>query len=164
MQGLSSPPFMIEQGKPTMSRIPLSKRAAKLLGPPPDGPIDWDDLICYQPRNLASVAVVPQLRKNRFVEPVSTTTAPTKSHESVLITLDNEDGEEDDWMVTKKRWVTTLSNASRSSPRRVTLDGTVDKQENKMTSSPASRRKMKRRNKPIRLKQSTIFESLGIRR
>jgi hypothetical protein len=140
-----------------MSRIPLSKRAAELLGPPPDGPIDWDDLLCYEPRILASV---PRLDKNRLIEQVSKTTVPTKSHDSVLITLDDEDGEEDKWPVTKKRWATTSS--IRSSPRRVTMDGTVDEEENRTINSPVSRRKTKRRNKS--LKQSTIFETLRIRR
>ena len=163
MHVLSSPSFTIEEGKCTMSRIPLSKRAAELLGPPPDGPIDWDDLICSKPQTLASVDVVPLLRKNRYIEPASTTSAPNKSHKTLRITLDDEDGDDDDWMLTKKRWVTTTLS-TRASPRRVTLDGIVGKQENRITSSPASRRKMKRRNKPIRLKQSTIFESLGIRR
>jgi len=143
-----------------MSRIPLSKRAAELLGPPPDSPIDWDDLICYEPRILVSVDAVPQLDKTRFVDHVSTTRDPTKSHDSAHITLDNEDGAADVWIGTKKRWATTLS--MMSSPRRVTMDGTVEEEGNRTISSPVSRRKAKRRNKP--LKQSTIFESLGIRR
>jgi hypothetical protein len=142
-----------------MSRIPLSKRAAELLGPPPEGPIDWDadraptQEACFGGSDANESVDGARARNSR------------NARASLVAALDQDDCDEVESKWNRKRWNTTLPKGP--SPRRVTLDGTPRQDEQcTLPSSPVSRRKMRRMTKQhikkTRLKQSTMIESLGI--
>ena len=144
-----------------MTSIALSRRAAELLGPTPDGSINWDEVIRNQPRTL--VSHIPLLQH----VPIETMSPSAVDVEKINGTsFDVHDDEDDDgWLMNAKKRPRAKANI-----RRVTLETTQRSSplvENSHGSSPISRRKLRRlekRRKQMNLKQSTIMESFGLSR
>lgn len=138
-----------------MTSILLSKRAAELLGPPPDNPINWEDLINHKPRVL--VSKVP-FHQHVLVERKA---HPHIETEQLLTSVVDVYDDDDEWQVNAKKRPRIQTNT-----RRVSLESTPILERNE-ESSPVSRRKLRRLEKQRKhnnLKQSTIMESFRLRR
>ncbi|KAI2512308.1 hypothetical protein MHU86_2184 [Fragilaria crotonensis] len=98
-----------------MTSITLSRRAAELLGPPPESSIDWDEVIHNRPRVL--VSNVP-LHEHVPVE--RTSPQPVDADGIIATVFDEHDDEDDD------EWQMNAKKRPRAKPniRRVTLETT----------------------------------------
>ena len=143
-----------------MTSFSLSRRAAELLGPPPDSPIHWDEVIHNRPRILVSNVPLHQHLRIERMSP-----HPVDAEEIITTALDGHDDEDDDeWQMNAKKRLRPKVNV-----RRVTLETTprTPLEERSDGSSPVSRRKLRRlekRKKQMNFKQATIMESFRLSR
>ena len=133
-----------------MTSISLSRRAAELLGPPPDNSINWEMLIHHKPRVV--VSTVPLHRQVLIEE----NAPPRDETEDILAIIVDVDDDEDEWHVSNNK-----RPRSQTNTRRVTLETTHVLETN---DNYLSRRKLRRLEKQTNLKQPTIMESFGLRR
>jgi hypothetical protein len=145
-----------------MTQIFLTSRQAELLGPAPEGIIDWDHVACHDPRVLETTVSMHQppcdLQRRLRLESIQVQNSKQTFHPSMEELINDGDNDDEEFLRLKRKRLLKCPN-----PFQIAIDNLLQKDPEETSTMLHARSKFRRHHKQKRsTPQKTILESFGL--